>query len=364
MTGASSSSKQQMTFRLALTSTTTNTRLDVSPNPVTLQISLAPTDLPTAVHTVPHQLRQWGDQVDEILLTVDLHRSRGKFAEGWEERLPGLRELIRDCCAQYPHARSVDVDYGSEAEKAVAAAFFGGRPVPLKDYRGAPFYSYLFSIYSARNDRVFHLDSDMLFGGGSRTWVNEAVDVLNSRPDVLACNPLPGPPTADGTLRSQVLERDPMGSAAFWSPALSTRLFLMDLGRLPVLEAARVTGRPAWHARIEGNQTFNTLENVISLSMASRGLVRVDFLGRPPGMWAVHPPWRSPTFFRRLPDLIQEIEQERVPDEQRGFHEVEDCMVDWTDVRPSSGPAIVRHSRRALERLVVPLTAKGQRRGS
>lgn len=336
----------------------------MSPNPVTLQISLAPTDLPTAVHTVPHQLRQWGDQVDEILLTVDLHRSRGKFAEGWEERLPGLRKLIEDCCIDYSHARSVDVDYGPVARKAVASTFFGGRPVPLKDYRGAPFYSYLFSIHSATNDRVFHLDSDMLFGGGSKSWVSEAVEVLDRRPDVLACNPLPGPPTADGTLRSQVLERDSMGSACFRAPALSTRLFLMDLGRLPVLEAARVTGRPAWHARIEGNQTYNTLENMISQSMAGRGLVRVDFLGGPPGMWAVHPPWRSATFYRRLPDLIQEIERGRIPEEQRGRHEVEDCMVDWTDVRPSTRPAIVRQSRRALERLVVPLTAKGHRRGS
>ena len=334
------------------------------PDPVTLQISLAPTDLPHAIHIVPHQLRQWGDQVDEILLTVDLHRSRGKFAEGWEERLPGLRELIEDCCAGYSHVRSIDVDYGSEARQAVASRFFGGKPVPLKDYRGAPFYSYLFSIHSAENETVFHLDSDMLFGGGSKTWVHEAMDVLARRPDVLACNPLPGPPTADGTLRSQILEPDPMGPAAFRSPALSTRLFLMDLGRIPVLNASRVTGRPAWHARIEGNPNFDTLENTVSESMAGRGLIRLDFLGADPGVWAVHPPWRSATFYQRLPDLVDEIEQGRVPERQRGCHEVEDCMVDWTDVRPTTRRAIVRHSRRALERLFDPITAKGQRRGN
>jgi hypothetical protein len=31
-------------------------------HPVTLQISLAPTDLPHAVHIVTHQLRQWAAQ--------------------------------------------------------------------------------------------------------------------------------------------------------------------------------------------------------------------------------------------------------------------------------------------------------------
>jgi hypothetical protein len=332
----------------------------VAPEEVTFQVSLAPTDLPHAVHIVPHQLRQWADQVDEILLTVDLHRSRGKFAEGWEERLPGLRQLIDECCAKYPHARSVDVDYGPGAQSAVAARFFGGEPVPLKDYRGAPFYSYLFGISCAKNERVFHVDSDIIFGGGSQTWVSEAVDVLDRRPEVLDCNPLPGPPTADGTLRSQVLERDPVEPAAFRSPALSTRVFLMDLGRLPVLKASRASGKSAWGARLDGNPTFTTAEITISQAMATRGLIRVDFLGTEPGMWGVHPPWRSATFYRRLPDLIEEIEQGRVPEEQRGRHEVEDCMVDWTDVRPSTRRGIVSHSRRALRRFHVPVKTRGR----
>jgi hypothetical protein len=228
----------------------------------------------------------------------------------------------------------------------------------LKDYRGAPFYSYLFSISSAKNDLVFHVDSDIIFGGGSQTWVSEAVDVLDSRPEVLACNPLPGPPTEDGTLRSQTLERDPMGPAAFRSGELSTRVFLVDLGRFPVLRATRVTNRSAWGARLDGNPTFNTAEYAISQAMAGKGLIRVDFLGAPPGMWGVHPPWRSATFYQRLPDLIEEIEQGRVPEAQRGCHDVEDCMVDWTDVRSSMRPGIVGHSRRALRRFRVPVKTR------
>ena len=56
---------------------------------VTLQISLAPTDLPTAKHTVPHQLRVWADQVDEILLVLDKHRSHGRYSMDWQEQLSG-----------------------------------------------------------------------------------------------------------------------------------------------------------------------------------------------------------------------------------------------------------------------------------
>ncbi len=331
-------------------------------HPVTLQISLAPTDLPHAVHIVPHQLRQWAGQVDEVLLTLDLHRSRGKFADGWTERLPGMRQLIEDCCAATPNARSVEVDYGPEAQAQVAASFFGGGGVPLKDYRGAPFYSYLFSLGAATHQRVFHLDSDMLFGGGSQSWIGDALETLSARPEVLACNPLAGPPTPEGTLRSQVLEPDGDTPWAFRSTALSTRLFLIDLQRLPVLRAARVSSRRALGARMDGNPTADALEGVMSAAMAEHGLIRVDFLGVAPGMWAVHPPWRSPTFYERLPALVREIESGQVPPGQLGCHDVEDCMIDWSDVRPAPRGALRHHSRRALDRVLVPITAA--RRGS
>jgi hypothetical protein len=104
------------------------------PMPVTLQVSLAPTELRTARHVVPHQLRQWAAQVNEILFTVDVHRSRSSSVETWRRQLPGLRRLIEEWCAAYPHARSVDVDYRSGTMTEIAAAFFGGQPVPAKDY--------------------------------------------------------------------------------------------------------------------------------------------------------------------------------------------------------------------------------------
>jgi len=64
---------------------------------VTLQISLAPTDFPHARYVLPHQLRQWAGQVDDVLLVVDVYRSRGRFGDGWHERLPRLRRLIAKC---------------------------------------------------------------------------------------------------------------------------------------------------------------------------------------------------------------------------------------------------------------------------
>src|SRR5205085_12697442 len=143
----------------------------------------------------------------------------------------------------------------------------------------------------------------MMYGGGSSTWIAEALHLLAERPDALVCSPLPGPPTTDGRLRSQVLEPEPHTSLAFRSRALSTRLFLLDRNRfasrikqLPLTQPPR---RRIWQALAEGNPPYELPEVIFSRAMLERGLVRIDFLGSHPGMWSVHPPYRSKLFYDR-----------------------------------------------------------------
>ncbi len=324
-------------------------------NLVTLQISLAPADLPTARHTVPHQLRQWAGQVGEILFTLDLHRSSGRFSEAWSERLPQIRALIADWCGAYAHARSVDVDYDPAVAAAVAERFFGGTPVPNKDRRGGPFYSYFFALHAARHDAVLHMDSDMMFGGGSQGWVAEAVDLMREQSGVVACNPLPGPPTASGELVSQRLQPFGYDSIAFKTTGFTTRIFILDRVRLARLAGpllpADAHGMESFKAVLDGNPPKELPENVISSAMKRAGLVRVDFLGRGAGMWSVHPLYRSERFYARLPSLIEDIECGRIADAQRGDHELNGSMVDWSGTRKPWHRRAAAHIQLAAGRL-------------
>jgi hypothetical protein len=343
----------------------------MSENPrVTMQINLAPSDLPHARYTLPHQLRQWAAQVDEIVLVLDLHQSKGRYSEGWAERLPGMRALLEDCCRPYEHARTVDVDYAPEVAERLAARFFGGRHIPAKDWQGGPFYSYFFGLDAATHPYVLHMDADMMYGGGSQTWIAEAIDLLIDRPDVAVCNPLPGPPTATGELRSQTLVPEPMTSSlAYSADQVSTRILFTDMRRL----CDRMTPIPftspplrKWlMAVVDGNPANWSGEHLLSEAMVAHGLTRIDFLGRGSGMWSLHPPYRSPTFYQRLPALIEEVETGRVPEAQRGHHDVHDSMVDWTSARRLIEPVW----RRALkhQRLLVRNVAdrlRGGRGGS
>lgn len=306
---------------------------------VTLQINLAPSDWLHAKYILPHQLRQWAKQVDEVLLTLDLHRSQGRFAEGWEERRPKIQHLIDECCAKYPNVHSQEVDYSPKVVADVSAMFFGGRSIPPKDFRGGPFYSYFFGLYSAKHDYVFHLDSDMMFGGCSSTWIVEAIQLLAERSNILFCCPLPGPPTSDGSLRSQVAESElhPSLALTFRFSSLSSRLFLLDRNRFTSqVKQLSLTYAPVpdiIKALVKGNYPYALPEEIFTEAMLKHSLFRVDFLGKNTGMWSLHPPYRSENFYQGLPELIQKIETADIPEPQRGFHDINDSLIDWTSAR-------------------------------
>lgn len=308
---------------------------------VTLQVNVAPSDLPHAGPILRHQLRVWGGQVDEVLYTLDLTPpAGGRFAEGWEERRAPVETLLDELCATHPGARVGAVDASPAARRAVAERFLADDDIPLKDSRGGPLYSYFHGLHEARHDLVLHMDSDMLYGGGSQTWVAEATALLAARDDVLAAGPLPGPPRADGALLGQAgAEPDAVdGRPAHRFPTLTTRVFLLDRRRFaervwPLALRPPLLWRSRVKARWRGHPPYAMPEQLLSIAMREHRLWRVDFLGRAPGMWSLHPPHRSASFYAGLDELVARIEAGDVPDAQRGDYDVNDSLVDWSDVR-------------------------------
>lgn len=299
---------------------------------VTLQINLAPGDWRHASLLLPHQMRAWQGQVTEVLLIIDLHRSSGRFAAGWEEG----RDRILTLAQSVKGARVETVDYSDKARARVSSEFFGNAPVPEKDFRGGPYYAYFFGLNAASHPFVFHVDSDIFFGGGSQTWIAEATAYYSSHPDVLVSAPLPGPPSADGRLRQLhgLAETDSLHSHRF--EEMSTRLFLLDRGRFrSAIGALAPTPPPSLRSRIkalvEGNPSADLPEHLFTQRMRKRRLVRRDFLGVAPGMWSLHPPYRCTDFYEKIPELIARIEAGDVPDAQRGDHDINGSLVDWSE---------------------------------
>jgi hypothetical protein len=300
--------------------------------PVTLQINLSPGDWRHARFVLPHQMRAWRNQVSEVLLVIDLHRSSGRFAAGWDEGREGILALARSVRG----ARVELVDYGEAARARVSSEFFGNAAVPEKDFRGGPYYAYFFGLNSASHSHVFHVDSDIFFGGGSQHWIDEATGRYSSHSNILVMAPLPGPPARDGRLRHLRGTPEPDAEHAHCFEEMSTRLFLIDrvrfrsvIGGLVPLPPPSLRSRVK--ALVERNPSADLPEHLISGAMRKHGLLRRDFLGSAPGMWSLHPPYRCADFYSKLPDLIAKIEAGDIPDAQRGDHDINGSLVDWSE---------------------------------
>jgi hypothetical protein len=171
----------------------------------------------------------------------------------------------------------------------------------------------------------------MLFGGGSQTWVSEALNVLQDRPAVLVCSPLPGPPTADGHARQQEARIEASDSLAHGFDHFTTRIFLVDRRQLsalgPLVPVRKFGRRKAPQAWMRHTSTYDLPERLISAAMQARGRKRFCFVGAPPGVWAVHPAERSTRFYDHLPEIIQRIERGEVPEAQRGYYDLQESML-------------------------------------
>ena len=295
--------------------------------PVSLQIALTPADLPDVRLLLPHQLRVWGGQVDEILCLVDVPPAQGEDAHA---RLAAVSDFLGEQRRAYPHLTWKLVDYSPEAVRRVEQEFYGGQPIPIRDYRNRPIYAYLYLLLATTHDLVLHLDCDMMFGGASQTWVAEAVERLARRPDVVACKPFPGPPRPDGRPLSQRSPpvRELETPFAYRFSTFTYRVFLLDrrvfAERLAPLRNEWPSWPSAFRALLRRRRPFALLEQVIATAMRRRGQWRLDFLGGAPGMWTLHPRYRTARYRSVLPELIRMVEAGSVPDEQRGHYDITD----------------------------------------
>lgn len=308
--------------------------------PVTLEILVCPADLGYAAKTLRHQLRVLGPQVDEVLFAVDLVPPRGgRYAGGWGEALPALETLLSELGEEHPNARVSRAQGSPQELQRLGDRFFGGKAIPSKDCRGSAFEVYFVAFDGPSNDHVFHTDGDMLFGGGSPTWVQEAVDVLAADEDVISVIPLSGPPHPDGRLRGQG-EHQPYEhpSPAFRFPTWTTRIALFDrrrlLDRLTPLPLSRPPYKRTWlKALVNRNPLVGMPEDILKARVLERGMSRVDLLGSGPGMWTLHPALKPPEFLERLPELIDRVERGDLPEAQLGHYDIVDELVDQRAAR-------------------------------
>jgi hypothetical protein len=184
----------------------------------------------------------------------------------------------------------------------------------------------------------------MLFGGQSRSWIEEAVALLQRREDLLFVSPLSGPPHPEGlkgrhvdathNFTPEIIDSRP----AYRFRTVSTRIFLMDMARFKSSVGTLPLERPDLYkcvrAFLLGNPTEAlSAEMELSRVMKAHDLGNMHFLGSGDGMYSLHPPFHFPAFHEALPGLIAQIERGDIPEGQLGDYDINNAMFDMTDAR-------------------------------
>ena len=334
-----------------------------------LQINMHPFDVRHVVETLPHQLRVFGDQVDRVWLTLDTRVARtgryhsGRYAEARIEML----ETLNAVAATNPKVSVDEVDYVPETRRQIGETFFSQTPDwPDRAFDGGPFLVYFHGLMRAHADYVLHMDSDMLFGGGSGHWVADAIAAFADHPDALFVCPFSGPPLDGGHLRPElhtafpsqkglkVPERLDGDIPGYSFDTVSTRIFMIDMKRFATRVVSLDLVRPDAKRRLRSlaldeSPASMPAEEVLSANLARHGLKRIDWLGSAPGLYSLHPPYRSPEFYAGLPGLIARVEAGDIPDGQRGDYDVNSSMMDWTSALKAKRKSV--RIRKALSQL-------------
>lgn len=341
-----------------------------------LQINMHPFDARHVAHTLPHQLKTISAQVDRVVVTLDTRIARaGRYRAGrFEQAHEHILSVLDEARKIEPRLVVDPVSYAPETRRKVGAAFFGDTAEwPDRAFDGGPFYVYFHGLLRANADHVFHIDSDILFGGGSRTWATEAVELLDADPDALCIGPFPGPPDATGGIDESLHMRFP-GRVGFAGPqkldapapaykfsTVSTRIFMIDMkrfaNRIGALDPVAPDGMRRLRASLFGESPLSMpAEEVLSANMMARGLKRIDYLGTGAGLFSLHPPFRSPEFYDQLPQLIARIERGDIPEGQKGDYDINASMMDWSSALHAKRPAA--RYRKALAQLAATFGAR------
>lgn len=198
----------------------------------TLSIMVARSDVPFLPYTIPHLRRMCRYPFERRRLIRDTAPPTDEFAR---RRSVGTLSQLNEYCDQLLNSglidEVIDIDYSKEYRTRVYQKHLGADFGHTHGWLGTSIFGYIYSLELARTEYLVHFDCDMLLYQNPNTcWIKEGIAVLQERPDVIAVNPRPGPPSSDGILHQ--LEPHKLESHGYYSfKCFSSRLYLIDIDR-------------------------------------------------------------------------------------------------------------------------------------
>ena len=152
---------------------------------------------------------------------------------------------------------------------------------------------------------------------------------MEENPDVLCVLPKGGPPTRDGSLNQGTTHYQiDTKRGLYLFKNFTSRHYLIHRERLLSL----LPMKPVWlswrepiKSRLYGNGKMLCWETMVEQAVEKSSFWRADLMTDQ--AWSLHPGDRSEQFYRLLPDIMDKVNSNQFPDEQRGHFDLR--LTDW-----------------------------------
>ena len=296
------------------------------------------------LENIPHLVKTSNYPFVEKVLFIDTAPLTGD-----KVNRPGIgsMEQLRDYCDRLKRQgvvdRLVDMEYSDNYRRRLYRKHFGSALKPTHNWKGYPIFGTIFSLEETVGDYVIHFDSDMLlYQKPNHSWIEEAMALMQKRPEIIFVRPLAGPPRSDGQLHSRKVYELDDGFYRFKFFGSRTYLICKETFNrflpIPVLWQGY---KNTWLQRLPHPilTWLNHWTNRGKLDswevMVSKKLENTDFWRATlanPDAWTLHPITRDDTYIQALPSIINRIEAGGYPPEQAGHY---DLILDlWLKDRP------------------------------
>lgn len=197
-------------------------------------------------------------------------------------------------------------------------------------FRGYPIYGSFNQFLDTDSKYILHLDCDMIFyEDPAFSWVQEGISIMEEHKDILCVLPRGGPPTKDGSLHQGTTPYEVDEKRGLYLfKNFTSRHYLIHrerfLSLLP-LKPLWLSWREPIKSRLFGKGKMLCWEAMVEHSLEQSDMWRADLMTQK--AWSLHPGDRSEEFYQLLPQIIDSVNRNEFPEEQRGHFDLR--LSDW-----------------------------------
>ena len=265
-----------------------------------------------------------------VSVVIDARKATGVLGNSLRQaNISELNQKI-EALQKQSHFNIIETAYDTKRIKQASKLQFGHGFSETHCFRGYPIYGSFKQFLETDAKYVLHLDCDMIFyEAPAFSWIKEGVRVMEENKDVLCVLPRGGPPTKDGNLHQgttpyQVDDKREL----YLFKNFTSRHYLIHrerfLSLLP-LKPLWLSWREPIKSRLFGTGKMLCWETMVEYALEKSDLWRADLMTEQ--AWSIHPGDRSAEFYQLLPQIIDSVNRNEFPEEQRGHFDLR--LSDW-----------------------------------